>query len=563
MKSPGSSHSTFKLGTILLLTAVLFLGAAAAWQPAPVTARSAPQQFTITPSAGDHGLVSPLEEQIVDAHASSVRFTITADPGYHIAEVRIDGVSVGTPVSYQFTDVLADHSISATFAAEGEGPFTITPSAGAHGGITPPVPSSVKAGSSLTFRVSPEPGYHIADVLVDGASVGALSSYEFIDVRADHTISATFAVDAERRFTITPSAGAHGGITPPTPQTVVAGGGLVFTIAASDGYHVADVLVDGRSVGARASYAFTNVQADHTISATFAADAGQKYTVTPSAGAHGGISPPAPQSVAAGENLLFTITADPGYHVADVLVDGASVGARSSYQFTNVQAGHTISASFAADTGPTVTITSPAGGELWRRGSSQAVHWTLSTPVSDGRFTLWASSPSGVLTQLTPPGAPVTALAGSTDYDWSYTVALPAMVTYQIIVRYESDAGEVQSEARSSGRVAVTAQTRLSVTKPNGAVTWRRGTNQTVRWTLSEPIAAGVFRVWALSAKGTRYPVTAATAPVKVVAGATSYSARWKVNAPPGKGYRIVVEHWWAGAKLAVGKSTGRLTITR
>ena len=161
-----------------------------------------------------------------------------------------------------------------------------------------------------------------------------------------------------------------------------------------------------------------------------------------------------PQSVAAGGSLRFTITADPGYHVADVLVDGLSVGARTSYEFTDVQADHTISASFAVDTGPTVTITSPSGGELWRRGSVQAIRWTLSAPVEGGRFTVWASSPSGELTQLTAPGAPVTALAGSTDYEWSYTVALPAMVTYQILVRYESDAGEVQSEARSAGRVA-------------------------------------------------------------------------------------------------------------
>ena len=94
-------------------------------------------------------------------------------------------------------------------------------------------------------------------------------------------------------------------------------------------------------------------------------------------------------------------------------------------------------------------------------------------------------------------------------------------------------------------------------------MTWRRGTNQTVRWKLSEQVAAGVFRVWALSATGTRYRVTGTSTPVKAVAGATSYSARWKVNAPAGKGYRIVVEHWWAGIKLASGKSTGRLTITR
>jgi photosystem II stability/assembly factor-like uncharacterized protein len=70
-------------------------------------------------------------------------------------------------------------------------------------------------------------------------------------------------------FTITPSAGAHGSISPPTQQTVSSGGSQAFTITANAGYHVADVLVDGVSVGVVTSHTFTNVIADHTISATF------------------------------------------------------------------------------------------------------------------------------------------------------------------------------------------------------------------------------------------------------------------------------------------------------
>ena len=135
--------------------------------------------------------------------------------------------------------------------------------------------------------------------------------------------------------------------------------------------------------------------------------------------------------------------------------------------------------------------------------------------------------------------------------------------TYQILVRYESDAGEVQSEARSAGRVSVISAARLSVTRPLGTTTWRRGSNQVVRWTLSEPVTAGVFRLWALSAKGARYRVTGATQPVPAVAGVASYRAGWKVNAPAGRGYRIVVEYWSGAKKLAGGQSAGRLTIKR
>jgi hypothetical protein len=71
---------------------------------------------------------------------------------------------------------------------------SITASAGAGGGITPAGTVAVADGGSQTFTISPSSGYAIADVQVDGASVGAVSSYTFTAVHAAHTISATFSV---------------------------------------------------------------------------------------------------------------------------------------------------------------------------------------------------------------------------------------------------------------------------------------------------------------------------------------------------------------------------------
>lgn len=68
------------------------------------------------------------------------------------------------------------------------------------------------------------------------------------------------------------------------------------------------------------------------------------YTITASADAHGSITP-GTMSCTAGSNLIFTMSATSGYQIAAVLVDGSSVGAISSYTFTNVQANHTISLS--------------------------------------------------------------------------------------------------------------------------------------------------------------------------------------------------------------------------
>ena len=187
---------------------------------------------------------------------------------------------------------------------------------------------------------------------MDGNSVGAVTSYTLTNVTANHTISASFAIDT---YTITASAGSNGGISPSGATSVNCGANQSFTISPAPCYHVADVLVDGGSVGAVTSYTFNTVGANHTINASFAID---PYTITASAGPNGSISPPGATVVNCGASQAYTITANVGYHVADVLVDGSSVGAVGSYTFSTVGANHTISASFAIDT---YTITASAG----------------------------------------------------------------------------------------------------------------------------------------------------------------------------------------------------------
>ncbi|MGN8752774.1 InlB B-repeat-containing protein [Blautia sp. HCP3S3_C4] len=70
--------------------------------------------------------------------------------------------------------------------------YTITASAGTGGTITPSGSCSIREWLDKTFTITPDSGYEIADVLVDGKSVGAQSSYTFEDVRSNHTISASF-----------------------------------------------------------------------------------------------------------------------------------------------------------------------------------------------------------------------------------------------------------------------------------------------------------------------------------------------------------------------------------
>lgn len=183
--------------------------------------------------------------------------------------------------------------------------FTITASDGANGAISPSGSVVVNYGGSQTFTVTPNTGYHIADILVDGSSVGAASSHTFTNVQAAHTITASFAINT---FTITVTQGANGVIAPGT-TTVNYGGSQSFTITASTGYHTVDVTVDGSSVGAASSCTFSNVQAAHTISATF--EPTPTPTPTPSPPAIPSPSPSQSPSPTATPSPSPTATASP------------------------------------------------------------------------------------------------------------------------------------------------------------------------------------------------------------------------------------------------------------
>lgn len=71
--------------------------------------------------------------------------------------------------------------------------FIITATAGANGSITPSGSTTVASGNNQTYAISANTGYKVASVLVDGTSVGAVTTYTFSNVTGSHTISATFA----------------------------------------------------------------------------------------------------------------------------------------------------------------------------------------------------------------------------------------------------------------------------------------------------------------------------------------------------------------------------------
>jgi hypothetical protein len=331
-----------------------------------VAAAFALRTFTLSAAAGANGVISPAGNLSVDYGATRT-YTITPAAGYHVSGVLVDGVSVGAVTSYAFTNVTANHTISATFAIN-TATFAITASVSGNATISPAGVVSVASGTSQTFTIKPYTGYTVSSVAVDGVSVGAVTTYTFTNVSANHTIAATIKT---RYYSITPSAGTGGTISPSAVVWVPYGGSKTFTVTPNIGYAIANVVVDGVSKGAIASYTFTNLSAKaHTISAAFSI---RTCTITPTAGANGSLSPAAATTVPYGASQAVTITPAPGYHVSDVLVDGVSAGPVASYTFSNIGSDHSISASFAINT-YTIMTTARGAGAITPAGPVTANH---------------------------------------------------------------------------------------------------------------------------------------------------------------------------------------------
>ena len=172
-------------------------------------------------------------------------------------------------------------------AREGFSPFaivwkaeahTITATAGEGGAIDPAGEVTIAEGEDQSFTITPNEDYAIDTVTVDDEVVDladvladdGTGSYTFKAVDADHTIEVTFR---SLIHTITVTAGEGGTVTPSDNQTVREGEDVTFTFAPDDGYVVADVKVDGESVGKVPSYTFSNVTEDHAIEVTFEEEA--------------------------------------------------------------------------------------------------------------------------------------------------------------------------------------------------------------------------------------------------------------------------------------------------
>ena len=233
---------------------------------------------------------------------------------------------------------------------------TIIVTAGAGGSITPPT-GTVTWGTDATYTITPEAGYLIASLLVDGVALTGFDptgdTHTFVAVAADHTISATFTIAPAPTFTLTYLSTPGGTLQGDTLQIVSEGADGTPVLAVPDEGYLFAGWSDWVNDNPRTD---TQVTADITVRARFAPLPEPPLPVVYSVSAavtqgEGSVSPAA-QWVLAGKSATVDITSAPGYHLSEITVDGKPMPLLGPFVIEEVNTHHRVQVAFAPDEAP-------------------------------------------------------------------------------------------------------------------------------------------------------------------------------------------------------------------
>ena len=185
---------------------------------------------TLLSSCDERVTVSRPVTFTLDKEGHEFTGSIVAGNGYTLTKTGDKYVVTRTPVTPVDPDDGDDNNNSGSSSSVRR--YDIEAEAGRGGDISPDGRVRVRRGENQTFRITADDGWEIADVEVDGESVGAVERYTFENVRTDHTISVTFRqIDAEPE-------------TPTLPFTDVAEGAWYYDAVA---YCWENGIMDGTS----------------------------------------------------------------------------------------------------------------------------------------------------------------------------------------------------------------------------------------------------------------------------------------------------------------------------
>lgn len=383
------------------------------------------ESYDITATAGEGGTITA--EGLADGKVSvtegeSATFTITANDGYEVSDVKVDGTSVGKRTSYTFENVTAAHTIEATFAftnytaanpfefpttkgttktLEAEYATTITEACGAtewrcevnseawasNGKYINSLNKTSTGADSVAYAYNaPVAGtYKVTVTYRSGSDTNKLAwSEQDGKITADQVATPNSKVNnalqaktVEFNMVVTTAGAgtlvftAPDGDSPQTDkfdielvkladeadltelQTAITNAEAILNAADKDKYSAAALVELQELVNAGKQLTTESSQADvdakkAEITAKIA-DIQTQFTITATAGNGGKIAPTGATKVYKGTSKAFTITPNDGYHVDSLTVDGTAVDVVTEYTFSDVTANHTIAVTFAKD----------------------------------------------------------------------------------------------------------------------------------------------------------------------------------------------------------------------
>ena len=364
-----------------------------------------PYMYTITTAVdGGNGYINDVYDSLTETvqYGTNLIFTFDAEDNYQVADVVIDGVSMGAITSYEFINITENHNVVVSFEAI---MYTLTATSNTEGCTITPATTTVQAGSDVAYTLTVANGYHLVNVMANGEEVVVTNNaFTISDVQSDYTIFANFAPNY---VTVTVDQPEHATITPGT-MTYAYGATPSYMIVPEVGYDVVSVTAGDAIVNVTynngiGTFTLDALQQDITLTATTSI---KKFEITVTQGENGTIAPDTQTEVEYGSNKTFTITPNDYYVIADVIVDGSSRGALSSYTFYNVTSNHTITAVFEANCQTPTNLTA-----MNIDTTSALLTWMGTAPSYEVRYkaadeanytVLTANATSQQLTGLTP-----------------------------------------------------------------------------------------------------------------------------------------------------------------
>lgn len=264
--------------------------------------------------------------------------------------------------------------------------FIISAASSENGSISPSGEIKVEYGQDKLFTFAARENYHVSLIKVDGVTLpnkelaaAIEKGYLFENITEAHSIYVEFEIDS---FIVNVAFSEHGSVSPSGNFSISYGQEKTFSLSANQGAFIKSITINGVQIDSenleniiKNGYFTLNITKNYEIYVEFAL---KTFTISSSTNGFGSLSPSGVCEQTYGDSLLYTSTANTGYHLARVVIDGVELDktavkefASTGYTFENITQNHTIYAEFAINTYTIISSTdengviSPAGNSIF------------------------------------------------------------------------------------------------------------------------------------------------------------------------------------------------------